>query len=53
MVVLYLNVVFFRILNQQDTVRKNNKQAQSIKQEIGDIVENNTDIFSKVLYWII
>ena len=38
-----------RILNRQDTVRKNDTQAQSIKQEIGNFVESNTDIFSKVL----
>ncbi|XP_065888967.1 UV radiation resistance-associated protein-like [Dysidea avara] len=43
----YEKYILLRILNRQDTVRKNDTQAQSIKQEIGNFVESNTDIFSK------
>ena len=37
-----------RILNRQDTIRKNKKEANLMKQKIGNFLESNSTVFSKV-----
>lgn len=43
----YEKYILLRILNRQETIRKNKMEAKSMKQSIGTFLETNSAVFSK------